>query len=358
MRLIGKTLVGFILMSALGCATIEYHYDPGAAPQWIRGGDSQADGELRAVGLTPVTQDVARDRQRALNDAKSKLGQVVNSRVESVHRDFLASGNIGAKGKVASVQVQTVKVESMVDLGEVRTLATFRDEITRTHYVQVGVDRLKWRARVEANLEKNLGTLSQLRLRAKELKTAGQIFALLKLRRESDAVLSQVNADMMVAKTLGTSVDWSSRLAESTGELAQLSKYLADEVTVEVQCLEPAGPRACPAFRQGFVSFLNTLEVGVAGGGSAKLVVDVSFSCRSEGTKAVGKSVEFLASSAYKFRVRGNAGESIKALEAERSLGERTVRSTTEQRALTQAIEVAGEDALSTLRSRIRKELK
>ena len=30
----------------------------------------------------------------ALNDAKSKLGQVVNSRVESVHRDFLASGNM------------------------------------------------------------------------------------------------------------------------------------------------------------------------------------------------------------------------------------------------------------------------
>ena len=162
MRWISRTLVGFILMSALGCATIEYHFDPGAAPQWTRGGDSQADGELRAVGLTPVTQDVARDRQRALNDAKSKLGQVVNSRVESVHRDFLASGNMGAKGKVASVQVQTVKVESMVDLGEVRTLATFRDEITRTHYVQVGVDRLKWRARVEANLKKQLEELLRL----------------------------------------------------------------------------------------------------------------------------------------------------------------------------------------------------
>ena len=49
MRWISRTLVGFILVSALGCATIEYHFDPGAAPQWTRGGDSQADGELRAV---------------------------------------------------------------------------------------------------------------------------------------------------------------------------------------------------------------------------------------------------------------------------------------------------------------------
>ena len=358
MRWISRTLVGLTLMSALGCATIEYHFDPGAAPQWTRGGDSQADGELRAVGLTPVTQDVARDRQRALNDAKSKLGQVVNSRVESVHRDFLASGNMGAKGKVASVQVQTVKVESMVDLGEVRTLATFRDEITRTHYVQVGVDRMKWRARVEASLKKQLEELQRLDASAEESKATGRVFTMLKIRRESEAIQAKLKTDMMVAKTLGSSVDWSAQVSESMGTLAGLAEYLLNEVTIEVRCLEPTGARSCPVFRQGLIAYLNKLEIGAASGTNSRLVVDVSFSSRSEGTKAVGKSVEYLASSAYRLRVRGIAGESIKALEADRSLGERTVRGATEQSAQTQAIEVAGEDALSTLRSRIRKELK
>ena len=58
----------------------------------------------------------------------------------------------------------------MVDLGEVRTLATFRDEITRTHYVQVGVDRMKWRARVEASLKKQLEELHRLDASAEESK--------------------------------------------------------------------------------------------------------------------------------------------------------------------------------------------
>ena len=93
--------------------------------------------------------------------------------------------------------------------------------------------------------------------------------------------------DMMVAKTLGTSVDWSSRLTESTGDSRRLSKYLADEVTVEVRCLEPDGCRVMSGVPTRIRFLFKHIEVGVAGGGRAKLVVDVSFSCRSEGTKAV-----------------------------------------------------------------------
>ena len=186
----------------------------------------------------------------------------------------------------------------------------------------------------------------------------GRVFAMLKTRRESDAIQAKLKTDMMVAKTLGSSVDWRAEVLQSTATLAGLAEYLRNEVTIKVRCLEPTGTRSCPAFRQGLVAYLNKLEIGAASGTESKLTVDVSLASRSEGTKAVGKSVEYLASSAYRIRVRGNAGESIQALEAERSLGERTVRGTTEQNALTQAIEVAGEDALSTLRSRIRKELK
>ena len=42
---------------------------------------------------------------------------------------------------------------------------------------------------------------------------------MLKMRRESDAIQAKLKTDMMVAKTLGSSVDWSSSFDPNQWEL-------------------------------------------------------------------------------------------------------------------------------------------
>ena len=233
---LGCRILAFFALGA--CSGIEYHYDPGVAPSWTRGGESADRSALTAVGLSPVTQDVARDRQRALNDAKSKIGQIVNSRVESVHRDFVAAGFMGGDGKTASVQVQTVKVESMVELGEVQTIAAFRDEATRTQYIHIGVNRADWLSQVEANIGRDLGNLDALYQRAEVEKSDKRLMSLLKLRGEGRSLIATLKSKIAVAEALGSEQNWRAKVQASEGSFETIESYLSDGVGVDIECQE------------------------------------------------------------------------------------------------------------------------
>ena len=353
-----RNLIGLGMMFAVvACSGVEYHFDPGVAPAWTRGGNGKVGLELTSVGLSPVTQDVARDRQRALNDAKAKIGQLVNSRVESVHKDFMASGFMGAKGTTSSVQVQTLRVESVVELGEVQTLASFRDEDTRTQYVQIGVDRARWLSAVEEKLKRRLQSLQSSLEQAQVKRSDGKLIQLVALRNEMRSLLKEIKSTIAVAEAIGTQEDWRQKVRSHEADFETVLSHLRDGVRTEVLCEEPKGGQSCAGFVRGIKEFMRSIEVGVENPNAAVLRFKVVLKSADEGQSKVGDRVEYKHSSGYTVRVFEPGERESGALRSERLTGERISRAGSVAEVQRLAIEVAGEDALAAVRSKIRKSI-
>ena len=359
MKILRWLVTSTLVSLTAACSTSDYYFDSGDAPSWTRGGDSTSGRELRAVGLSPVTQDVARDRQRALDDAKSKLGQIVNSRVESVHRDFVAAGFMGAQGESTSVQVQSIKVESAVELNEVKTLATFRDETTKTQYVQVSVDRGVWLSRVEDKLQADLAKLQSLADEVSAQEAEGHLIELIKLRDRGRSISSRLQSRVTVAQVLGAQEKWRETVERRQVFLTQLSDDLKNGLAVKIKCVDTSSGNTCAYFEQGMRAFWDSIGVGrAASDARAVLTVDAQLVIQNEGEVAVGRALEYRFSSGYKIRVILPNGQPLPSLELELPLGDRVSRAPTAAKAQEMAEDVAGEDALSVIRNALRKEIR
>ena len=359
MKWLSHAVIMSVLVSPLSCSGVNYYFDDGPSPGWTRSQDrAGVQGQMRAVGLSPVTENVERDRTRALNNAKSKLGQIVQSRVESKHRDFVASSSMGTSRRTTSLQVQSIQVESDVQLSEVRVVESFRDEETRTQYIQVEVEREAWLKVVEDRLAKADDRISRLAGAFTSARSARDVIGVLQVNAQIGQALEDLSSQVAVAEVLGASSSWRERAKAGAQVAEDVASFLGEGIALEFGCKSSDSQQVCRKFEKAVHDFLTSK------GWEAKpqspsfgTSLQAAFMVRDEGIERVGNNNEFLASSGFIFEFINGDGGVESTLSSRRDLGERIVRANSQLEARKLALDVSSEDALSAFRSGFRKSL-
>lgn len=347
-----------ILIGSLSsCGGPNFHFDPAPAPPWIR--DSVSDvstARIRAVGSAPVTTEPQRDQDLAIRDAKSRIAQMFDSQVVSRTSDWtLAVQSAGSGRETGSIQ-QSIEVRSNVKVEDVTVEQTYRDNGTRTQYVNLVVDTVAWLARLNSRLGDGLG---QMEKKLKKVASALQARQPLTAHREllaANDLGRRLEPDIVVIDLLDSKLGSRARLLQARERLGELRGQIqaAGRFRVSVTCPEPA---VAQSLTRDVEQFLGGQGFAAANGGSAKeaVLIEVRLAVQKLGVEKVANRKEFVHGAAGSLSVRESGGQALPALAISLRPESYQERHVQEEESAHLALQLAADTVAAKFRSAFRR---
>ncbi|MBI2377840.1 MAG: hypothetical protein HYV07_27810 [Deltaproteobacteria bacterium] len=343
------TLVAF----GSGCAGSRYRFDPAPAPDWLQRPAAVEGDRVVAIGGSPTTVEVARDLDLATRDAARQIGLMFEAKVKSSATDWSASIQSGLGAKEVSVLDSSIRVETNVKVEGARVERSFRDETSRTHYVEVSVDASDWskrlRSRISANDEELRSRLAEVARKidsGSPLRAQAALFSAVRLAAE-------LEPDVVVLSLLDPNGNGTNTLQRSKDELAKLQQRLRNDFCVTFRSDAVA---ASADLERDLARFFGEMGYEAKGGGCAAGTIEIRARLvgRRLREEPVAERVELVYEAAGDLEVLEPGQRSVPELRVELPSGSHLVRDTDAGVASKKALELAASTIAGQLRSRLR----
>jgi hypothetical protein len=347
-----KTRVLSIVTLFLGaCGGPTVHFDPKPAPGWINArGSGVGGGSISAVGAAPATLEPQRDADLATRDGKSRIAQLFDSEVKSRSTDWTLASTRGEK----TVTAQSVEVRSNVRVDEVTVDSSYRDEATRTHYVQVSVDRGAWSKRVQKRLEDGLTEVNGHVDAAGKALAAGRVTTALKETLAGYQKGQALEPDFVVADLIATDLRARERLATAKKGLDEAARKIRAEHPVALDVTGPADAKA--RFVADVTKFLGSYGFTVAEKPAAgALRLKATLGERFARAETVAGRSEKLHAAQGKVQLLDADGAPVAGLDVDLGPDRYTERDVDDGKAKEKALMLAADTASSLFRSAFRR---
>jgi len=350
-----KSILTFLCGGMLACAGPNYYFSEGPSPDWIRTTPKGIGGQaIRMVGATPVTSQVQRDVDLAIADAKAKIGQLFVSQVKARSTDWTLSVSSENSQEERLVLNQQVEVRTEIKIEDPVLQSKYRDEASRTQYVEVTVDRNKWSQKLNARVTSALKNISSKISEAEEALSARRPLraysALLKASKEGQ----DAQADVIVVDLLNPRLGLGKKLSEGRAKLTKINRSLREQFTFDLS-VQSKNKDAIDALRTAFETFLNKLGFGLARAkGSTTITLEVEMGQKAVKKERVGNRTEFVHEAYGKLKVYEPTGEEVRGLSFSLPAGNLREQSVDQDLAIEQAMQLAVDTIGSKFRSQFR----
>lgn len=340
----------------VGCGGLDYHYDSGPAPAWIRNVETKpllARGDLQALGMTPATTQPGADLDRAHRDALDKIAQMICTRVQSQLTSWTMEESRGGSVRSHFGAYQRITLLTDVKVEDYRVESSYRDEETQSAYVLVSVNPAAWGAR----LQKRIESLVE-RIEKREESAAGGLDAGRPLQAyaeilEAYRAESDVIEDVAVIEVLAPQKGLGKRVARLGGQLDAVSRRLTDStrIHIEVECPDRDAARICES---GIAEILASRGFQVGGSEAGNIRIRVRLGSRYLRSERVANRTEHIAAAEGELTIVEPDGTAAGNLAVSLPPERHTERAPGREAALQEALRTAANRIRDGFRSRFR----
>lgn len=344
----------------VGCGPNMY-WGKGEQPSWL-----VIDGQrlkktpraITAIGSTPATTQVGEDRSIAERDARTQIAQMLASEVKSKQLVWTMQVSTGEDSEDEQVVRQDVEVSSKLRLEEAKVMSVWRDKPTKTTYLLLNVDTVKWAQKIIKRLNDGLTEVQALRAKGDADLSGGRSMRAFRTMRQAYGVGGRLGEDVRVVDVLSPSQGFGRKVTEEKENLDEFREKLLDTAKVEVlvTCTERDSARRARGDLEAFLKSqgLRVALPGKGGENAVKLTLEVG--AEPMGSQRVGRRVEFVSGATATLRVTEPGGKGVTKLSVAFSGRRYQERGKTAAEANQRAIALAVQTAVSQFRSKFRRE--
>ena len=354
MRLTIKTLLILLVTTVAACGGPALKYDKAPSPGWITQPPTGiGSATLTAVGGAPATIEIARDSDLATRNAKSRVAQLFESKINSRLSDWTLAMTGGAANVNLDGATHSIEVRSTLTVEGASVQSEYRDEQTRTHYVKILVDRVTWAQRLHGRISDGFAKFESNLASARKSVESNQPLAALKSLLEASREGQKIEPDVTAIDLLDNKSGIRKKLDNLRGQMDQLSRKLRSEYKFALTIKSPH-PRAAKQLQANLEQFLANWGFSVGNPGPNTIKLDIVIAQHKLPPEQVAGRTEYVIAGTGTLKATDADGTEIPELTVKFQSNRYKERDTDPKKAATKALSLSADTLNSKFRSAFR----
>lgn len=337
-----------------GCGGPPLQYDKSPAPGWINLPPTGIGAAtLTAVGGAPATIEVARDSDLATRNAKSRVAQLFESKINSRLSDWTLAMTGGAADVNLDGATHSIEVRSSLTVESAGVQSEYRDEATRTHYVCIVVDRVAWARRLHGRIADGFKKFEENLTAARQASESRRPLAALKALLEASRAGRKIEPDVTAIDLLDNQSGIRAKLDKLRGIMDQLSRNLRSEYKFALSIKSP-DPQNARQLQGNLEQFLGNWGFSVGKADPNTIKLDIVVGQHKLDPEQVAGRTEYINAATGSLNARDADGSDVPELTVQFKSNRYQERDTDPQKAATKALSLAADTLSSKFRSAFR----
>ena len=354
MKPVTKTLLIFLIFALSACGGPALKYDKPPAPGWINQPPTGIESAtLTGVGGAPATIEIARDSEMATRNAKSRVAQLFESKINSRLSDWTLAMTGGAADVNLDGATHSIEVRSSLTVEGASVQSEYRDEPTRTHYVKILVDRVTWAGRIHGRIKDGFAKFEANLTAARDATAAKKPLSALKSLVEASKEGAKIEPDVTAIDLLDNKAGIRAKLDKLRGEMDQLSKALRTDYKFSMSIKSP-DPKAAKQLKANIEQFLANWGFSTAKPGPNVIKLDIVIAQHKLDPEQVAGRTEYVNAGTGSLHAKDADGTEVPELTIMFESNRYKERDTDPKKASTKALSLAADTLNSKFRSAFR----
>ncbi len=354
MRLPTKTLLILLLTTLAACGGPALKYDKPPSPGWINLPPTGiGSATLTAVGGAPATIEIARDSDLATRNAKSRVAQLFESKINSRLSDW----TLAMTGAAAAVNLDgathSVEVRSTLTVEGASVQSEYRDEKTRTHYVKIAVDRVAWARRLHGRIADGFKKFEENLAAAQKAVESRKPLSALKSLLEASREGAKIEPDVTAIDLLDNKAGIRAKLDKLRGEMDQLSRKLRSDYKFALS-IQSSDPQAAGQLQANLEQFLGNWGFSVGKPSPNTIKLDIVIAQHKLDSEQVAGRTEYVNAGTGTLNAKDADGTEVPELTVKFESNRYQERDTDPKKAAVKALSLSADTLSSKFRSAFR----
>jgi hypothetical protein len=353
-KLSTKTLFILLLTTAAACGGPALVYDQPPSPGWItKPPTGIGSATLTAVGSAPATIEIARDSDLATRNAKSRVAQLFESKINSRLSDWTLAMTGGAADVSLDGATHSIEVRSTLTVEGASVQSEYRDEQTRTHYAKILVDRVAWAQRLHGRIGDGFEKFEANLASAQKAVDARKPLSALKFLLQASREGQKIEPDVTAIDLLDNKAGIRTKLDKLRGEMDQLSRKLRSEYKFALTIKSP-DPQAARQLQANLEQFLANWGFSVGKVDPNTIKLDITIAQHNLDPEQVAGRTEYVNAGTGTLNAKDADGTEVPELTVKFKSNRYKERDTDPKKAATKALSLAADTLSSKFRSAFR----
>jgi hypothetical protein len=343
-----------LLTTLAACGGPALQYDKPPAPGWINQPPTGIESAtLTGVGGAPATIEIARDSEMATRNAKSRVAQLFESKINSRLSDWTLAMTGGAAEVNLDGATHSIEVRSSLTVEGSSVQAQYRDEPTRTHYVKILVDRVTWAGRIHGRITDGFAKFESNLAAAKKAVESNKPLAALKSLLEASKEGAKIEPDVTAIDLLDNKAGIRAKLDKLRGEMDELSKALRSNYKFSLSIKSP-DPKSAKQLQANIEQFLATWGFSVSKPGPNVIKLDIVVAQHKLDPEQVAGRTEYVNAGTGTLKATDADGTEVPELTVKFESDRYKERDTDPKKAASKALSLSADTLSSKFRSAFR----